>query len=160
MTITRTDVATKQGANFMEHTLHIRYIITITPSTDSSLSDNNHITKVADSPVESHPWASYQTRNCELRVRREWRERFPCHWLQRNRLVSDPARHASRHVRHPRAVMHIGIANPRWLGKRSRHSRCMRNPQFTYLVGGPCLLSVTPIHCQLWMTFYEKCVFL
>ena len=26
--------------------------------------------------------------------------------------------------------MHVGIANPRWRGKRSRHSRCMRNPQF------------------------------
>ena len=29
-----------------------------------------------------------------------------------------------------RAVMHIGIANPRWRGKRSRHSRRMCNPQF------------------------------
>ena len=26
--------------------------------------------------------------------------------------------------------MHVGIANPRWRGKRSRHSRRMRNPQF------------------------------
>ena len=26
--------------------------------------------------------------------------------------------------------MHVGIANLRWRGKRSRHSRCMRNPQF------------------------------
>ena len=26
--------------------------------------------------------------------------------------------------------MHVGIANPRWWGKRSRHSRRMRNPQF------------------------------
>ena len=40
------------------------------------------------------------------------------------------SRHASRHVRHARAVMHVGIANPRWRGKRSRHSRRMRNPQF------------------------------
>ena len=30
--------------------------------------------------------------------------------------------------------MHVGIANPRWRGKRSRHSRRMRNPQF-YLSG-------------------------
>ena len=28
------------------------------------------------------------------------------------------------HVRHARVVMHVGIANPRWRGKR------MRNPQF------------------------------
>ena len=26
--------------------------------------------------------------------------------------------------------MHIGIANPRWRGKLSRHSRCVRNTQF------------------------------
>ena len=39
-------------------------------------------------------------------------------------------RHASRHVRDARAVMHVGIVNPRWRGKRSRHPRCMRNPQF------------------------------
>ena len=26
--------------------------------------------------------------------------------------------------------MHVGIANPRWRGKRSRQSRRMRNPQF------------------------------
>ena len=29
-----------------------------------------------------------------------------------------------------RAVMHAGIAEPRWRGKRSRHSQRMRNPQF------------------------------
>ena len=40
------------------------------------------------------------------------------------------SRHASRHLRHVRAMMHVGIANPRWRGKRSRHSRRMRNPQF------------------------------
>ena len=28
------------------------------------------------------------------------------------------------------AVMHVGIAKPRWRGKRYRHSRRMRNPQF------------------------------
>ena len=42
------------------------------------------------------------------------------------------------------AVMHVEITNPRWRGKRSRHSRRMRNPQF-YVSGkrpiwpGPCL---------------------
>ena len=45
--------------------------------------------------------------------------------------------HASRHVPDARAVMHVGITNPRWQGKRSRHSRSMRNPRFTYLVRGP-----------------------
>ena len=40
------------------------------------------------------------------------------------------SQHASRHVRHARAVTHAGIANPRWRGKRSRHSQRMRNPHF------------------------------
>ena len=31
--------------------------------------------------------------------------------------------HASRHVRQARAVMHVGIANPRWRGKLSWYSR-------------------------------------
>ena len=31
---------------------------------------------------------------------------------------------------HARAVMHVGIANPWWRGKRSLHSRRRRSPQF------------------------------
>ena len=34
--------------------------------------------------------------------------------------------------------MHVGIAYPRWRGKRSRHSWRMRIRNFTYLVRGPC----------------------
>ena len=34
-------------------------------------------------------------------------------------------------MRHARAVVPVGIADPRVRGKRSRHSRCMRNPQFS-----------------------------
>ena len=33
-------------------------------------------------------------------------------------------------VARARAVVHVGIANPRWLGKRSRRSWRMRNAQF------------------------------
>ena len=33
-------------------------------------------------------------------------------------------------MRDARAVTHVGIGNPRWRAKRSRHSRHMRNPQF------------------------------
>ena len=40
------------------------------------------------------------------------------------------SRHASRRVRDARVVMHAGIANPRWRGKRFRHSRNMCVPQF------------------------------
>ena len=69
------------------------------------------------------------TYNCGLLMHRECRERFPQHRLQRKPLVRR-SRHASRHARHARALMHVGIANPRWRGKRSRHSRRMRNPLF------------------------------
>ena len=33
--------------------------------------------------------------------------------------------------------MHVGIAHPRWRGKRSRHSRRMRTRNFAYLSRGP-----------------------
>ena len=48
---------------------------------------------------------------------------FPRLRLQRKPLVSDPGVHA-------RAVMHAEIANPRWQGKRCRHSRRICNPQY------------------------------
>ena len=63
-------------------------------------------------------------------MRREYRERFSRHRLQRKPLVSDPGRHHGTCVTHARAVMHVGIANPRWQGKRSLHSRRIRNPEF------------------------------
>ena len=69
------------------------------------------------------------TWNCALRMCREWRERFPRHRLQRKKTISR-SRHASRHVLHARVVVHVGIANPRWWGKRSHHSQHMHNPQF------------------------------
>ena len=77
------------------------------------------------------PWHGPLARyvNFGLRMRREWQERFLHHRLQTKPLVRR-SRHASRHVRHTRAVIHVEIANPRWRGKRSRHSRRMRNPQF------------------------------
>ena len=40
------------------------------------------------------------------------------------------SRHASRHERHARAAMHVGIANPQWSGKRSWHSWRICIPQF------------------------------
>ena len=44
--------------------------------------------------------------------------------------ASSQSRHAPRHVRHALAVMHVGIANPRWRGKHFRHSRRRCNGQF------------------------------
>ena len=49
-----------------------------------------------------------------------------------NETASLRFRHAYQHVRHVRALMHVGMANQRWRGKRSRHSR--RNPLF-YVCG-------------------------
>ena len=40
------------------------------------------------------------------------------------------------------AVMHVGIAKPRWWGKRFRHTRRMRNPQF-------CVSGKRPINAYL-----------
>ena len=37
------------------------------------------------------------------------------------------SQHASRHVRHARAVIHVGIANPRWRGKRFPGACATRN---------------------------------
>ena len=69
-------------------------------------------------------------------MRRECRERFPPPPISKE-TASWGSRHASRHVRDARAVMHVGIAHLRWRGKRSRHSRRMRTRNFTYLARGP-----------------------
>ena len=69
-------------------------------------------------------------------MRRECRERFPPPPISKE-TVSWRSRHASRHVRDARAVMHVGIACLWWRGKRSRHSRRMRTRKFAYLARGP-----------------------
>ena len=73
----------------------------------------------------------------QLRMHRECRERFPPPPISKE-TDSWRSRHASRHVRDARAVMHVGIAHLRWRGKRSRHSRRMCTRNFTYLARGPC----------------------
>ena len=79
--------------------------------------------------------------NCGLRMSRECRERFPPPPTSKE-IASYRPRHASRHVRDARAVMHVGIAYPRWRGKRSWQSWCMRTRNFTYLARGPYQLFV------------------
>ena len=69
-------------------------------------------------------------------MRRVCRERFP-----RHRGLAIPTGITTR-------VTHVAWCMPgsltsgflwsQWRGTRSRHSRCMRNPPFTYLVRGPC----------------------
>ena len=74
-------------------------------------------------------WASYQIRKiADCACAGNAGDVFPATDFKGNCGLA--SRHASRHVCHARAVMHDGIANPRWRGKRSRHSRRMRNPQF------------------------------
>ena len=70
-------------------------------------------------------------------MRRECWERFPRQSAS-NETTSKRSKHAARHVRHARAVMHVGIAYPRWRGKCSRYSGCMRTRNFMYLARGPC----------------------
>ena len=69
---------------------------------------------------------SGQSRVMKLRVPRL--PGMPATFSHQKPLVSQ---HASRHMRVARAVMHVGIGGG---GKRSRHSRRMRN--FAYLVRG------------------------
>ena len=62
-------------------------------------------------------------------MRRECRERFPHHRLQRKPLVSDPDMHHGTCVTHVPWCMSVSL-NRDSGGKRSRHSRRMRNQQF------------------------------
>ena len=65
--------------------------------------------------------------------------------LTSKETATERSRHASRHVRHTRTVMHVGIANRRWWGQRSWHFWRMHNPQFyvsgktPILIGAICL---------------------
>ena len=72
------------------------------------------------------------------------------------------SRHASRHVRHARAVMHVGIANQRFPLKSAAGENVPGIPgacatcNFTYLVRGPC--GVTRPQCVV--NEYLVCLFL
>ena len=55
-------------------------------------------------------------------------------------------------MRHARASMHVGIANPRWRGKRSRHSWRMRNLQY-YVCGKRPVLYCC---CRWWQIQFRK----
>ena len=80
--------------------------------------------------IVSSPWTSCQIRKiagCACTGNAE--NDSPRRLFQRKPLVSDPGMH--------RAVMHVGIAYPRWRGKRSRHSRLMSTRNFTYFVKCP-----------------------
>ena len=80
------------------------------------------------------------TYNCELRMRQECRERFPCHRLPRKQLVNAPGMHHGKCVTHVLWCMSGSLT--RGGGENSsRHSRRMRNPQF-YLSGKKPMINV------------------
>ena len=86
------------------------------------------------------------TLNLGLHMRRECRERFSRHWVQRKPLVSIPGRHHGTCATHVPWCM-TGLLNPGWSRKHSRHSRRLRSPQF-YVSGKrpmelwlPCVIS-------------------
>ena len=79
------------------------------------------------------------TLNRGLCMHRECWERFPHHRLQRKPPVSDPGMHHGTCVTHVPWCM--SGSQPVVAGKRSRHSRRMRNPQF--YVSGKTLITWT-----------------
>ena len=62
------------------------------------------------------PWASYQIRKIAGCACAGNAGTFPPPQTSKQ-IASLRFRHASRHMHHARAVMHVGIADPRWLGK-------------------------------------------
>ena len=68
-------------------------------------------------------------------MRRECRDRFPRHRLQRKPLLSDPGMH------HGTCVIHVGIAVTRWRGNVSGIAGACATRNFTYLARGPCIIS-------------------
>ena len=74
--------------------------------------------------------------NCWLRMRRECRERFPCHQLKRKPLVSDPGMHHGTCVTHGPWYMSGSLTRDGGKNAPGIPGACaIRN--FTYLVRGP-----------------------
>ena len=86
--------------------------------------------------------------NCVLRMHRECRERFSS-----PPGATDPDMHHGKCVTHvpwcmPGSLTSSFLWNLRWWGKRSRHSQCMRNPQFYVSGKRPMLMRHT--HQSPW----------
>ena len=89
------------------------------------------------------------TYNCGLRMRRECRERFPRHRLQRKLLISDPGMHHGTCVTHVPWCMSGSVARGGGR-KRFRHSRRMRNTQL-YVSGKRPLVINNRMAGLLWL---------
>ena len=100
----------------------------ITRFTQTQLDD--HSCKIVQNSLICFPMGLLpDTQNRGLRMRRECRERFPRHRIQRKLLVSDPGMHHGTCVTHVPWCM-SGSLNCGSDGKRSQDSRRMRNSQF------------------------------
>ena len=75
------------------------------------------------------------TQNCRLRMRRECRERFLRHRLQRKPLVSDPGMHHGTCVKHAPWCMSGSLAS----GGGENFPGAGATHNFAYLVKGPLL---------------------
>ena len=94
------------------------------------------------------------TWNCGLCTRRESRSGTFSPPPTSKEAASKRPRHASRHVRHARALMHVGIADPQWREKRSLNSRPMHNPQF--YVSGKRVTKLDESICYCWCPIVMK----
>ena len=74
--------------------------------------------------------------NCGLRMRREWRERFPRHRFQRKPLVSDPGMHQGTCVKHVPWCMSGSLTNGGGENVPGIPGACATR-NFAYLVRGP-----------------------
>ena len=76
------------------------------------------------------------TKNCGLCLRREWRERFTRHWLQRKPLISHPSMHHGTCVTHVPWCMSVSLTYGGGENVPVIPGACATR-NFTYLVRGP-----------------------
>ena len=88
--------------------------------------------------------------NCGLRVRQEYRERFPRHRLQRKPLVSDPCMHHGTCVTHVPWCM-SGILTPGGGENVPGIPGACTTRNFTYLARGPWSRTMCTVSNFLWI---------
>ena len=153
--------------NLFLKTLFVQFIeqpwIAVWISFHSSMYIVFYLISVAQSRWNPPSWASYQIRKIAgCSYARNAGNVIPATDLKGNHQLAFPAC-ITAHVwplsdkkpmgflsdsGHAHAVMHAGITKLRWQGKRSRHSGCMRNPQ--YYISGKRPMEV---HSQ-WRVFW------
>ena len=95
------------------------------------------------------------TYNCGLRMRRECRERFSRHQVQRKPQVSNPAMHHGTCVTHVRWCMSGSLIGDGWENVPGIPGACaIRN--FAYLARGPLRLKFIQIHLHICFPFHNE----